>query len=413
MNGNVSDGRPIPAASPERWPVERNWAILTDSVQSEQARTSELAKYRACGIIGAAGLGKTYELHELAAADRRHGRDVRSERLALLASTADGLESRLRSLSGFASADTAIYLDALDEVMVSVATAGLILERWIRDELAECRPWLRISCRSAVWPPGAEKALRDVYGTENCAVAILQPLSQKEIGTIAAGSGFDPASFHEAVERVKVFPLAQQPLTFKMLLHVFGQGNALPSSRPELFERGVRQLADERTERLEGGTAGEFTSTEILEAAERLACFLLLSGRDAVDLGEESCRSSLGRLELEGFPGSGRTLDYNLLRAVGRCGLCESDGERQFRFAHRQFAEYLAGRRLATLLPHQSKALLSSGLGWKAGVAAPLREAHEFLSRQAAEVEAETGLEIRAVVIDLSLPIAADGTARQ
>src|SRR4029077_8333790 len=146
------------------------------------------------------------------------------------------------------------------------------------------------------------------------------------------------------------------------------------------------ELANERVERRESGTAIDFTVPAILEAAERLACYLLLSGHDTVDFGDSNAPGSLGMIELSSLPGANGPLDDNLLRAVGRGGLCDSEQPRQFRFAHRQFAEYLAGRRLAKLLPHQSKALLSSGLGAVSGVAGPLRETAAFAAIHSADI---------------------------
>src|SRR5713101_1752310 len=127
-----------------RWPIERIWTVACGGTRLEQVRTSELHGYRACGILGAAGLGKTYELRYLADLDKQNGLDVRIERLAELGQTADGLEFALSELAATASEKSVIYLDALDEVMISVKVAGLIIQRWIHNELAARRPALRI-----------------------------------------------------------------------------------------------------------------------------------------------------------------------------------------------------------------------------------------------------------------------------
>ena len=59
-------------------------------------------------------------------------------------------------------------------------------------------------------------------------------------------------------------------------------------------------------------------------------------------------------------------------------GISDSTSAASFRFAHRQFAEYLAGRRLARLPIHQSRAFLANPDGWNNGVAGPLRETAAF-----------------------------------
>jgi hypothetical protein len=172
--------------------------------------------------------------------------------------------------------------------------------------------------------------------------------------------------------------LSQQPLTLKMLLHVYRTLGALPGTRSELFAKGVELLASEPAERFEDGTAIDVPLAVLLDAATRMACIALLSGREVFDLGDSPYAGSLGWLELAHLPGGSSLLDRDLLREVSRCGLCDADGPRRFRFAHRQFAEFLAGRRLSTLLLHQARSLLGSGLGWQAGVAGPLRETAAF-----------------------------------
>ena len=172
--------------------------------------------------------------------------------------------------------------------------------------------------------------------------------------------------------------LAQQPLALEMLLRLYLERGTLPNRRNELFAQGVHLLASERAERWEDGTAIDVPISDLLNAAEQLACFCLLSGRDIIDLSDVPCALALGRLEIESLPADGHPLDAELIRAVGRSGLCDGDGPRRFRFAHRQFAEYLAGRRLASLPIHQSRSLLACGLSWQAGVAGPLRETAAF-----------------------------------
>src|SRR5262249_53801020 len=171
---------------------------------------------------------------------------------------------------------------------------------------------------------------------------------------------------------------ASQPLTLEMLLRLFKRQGGLPRGQKELFSQAVTLLASEREERRDLGTVPDVGPDDLLEAAERLACFMVFSGLETVDLSDDPTAASLGRLELARLPSPGPRLTDQLLKAIGSSGLCEGDGVNRFRFIHRQIAEYLAGRRIATLLLHQSRALLSSGLGWHAGVAGPLRETAAF-----------------------------------
>ncbi len=235
-------------------------------------------------MLGAAGLGKTYEVSYLAELDRKRGLDVRLARLASLGVTSEALTSQLRMLATDATPTSVIYLDALDEVMVPVKTTGLIIGSWIRDRLAENKPALRISCRSAVWPSNVDAAIREVYGDEDFSLAFLQPVSVDEVRSIVRDRGINGQEFVEAVHRVGATSLAQLPLTLEMLLRVYATHGSLPTSRKELFAQGMELLASERAERWDDGTAIDVPTSTIIEGAERLACLSLFSPGDSVSI---------------------------------------------------------------------------------------------------------------------------------
>lgn len=367
-----------------RWPIERTWQVVTPKGERSLVPTRELRNWPACVMLSAAGLGKTFEQSHLAELDRADGLEVVDDRLAVLGQTPDGLKASLDSLAAVATSNTVLYLDALDEVMVPVRTAGLIIQRWVIDRLRSVRPRLRLSCRSAVWPTAVQNAIEEVYGVEECAFAVLQPLSEGDVRTIASSHGVDPDGFLRAVDNAGVRVLSEQPLTLMMLLRIHEDHGALPDRRGELFRQGMERLASERRERARDGTGVVVPTLDLLEGAERLACLCLLSGRDVVDMSELPSPSALAARDVESLPECGRPLDGALLEAIGRSGLCDGDGPDRFRFGHRQFAEYLAGRRLARLLPHQSRALLRAGTS--SGVAGPLRETAAFAAMESADI---------------------------
>ena len=159
------------------------------------------------------GTWKTYELEYLADLDRQRGLDVRLKRLVVLGQTVDGLATQLDNLVAGATEDSVIYLDALDEVMIPVKTAGFAIQSWIRDKLPERRPApLRISCRSAVWPNGVRTAISEVYGEGILTVAQLQPLSTSDVTLIASSRHLDAVAFLAAIKAARALTLSQQPL---------------------------------------------------------------------------------------------------------------------------------------------------------------------------------------------------------
>jgi hypothetical protein len=329
-------------------------------------------------LLGPAGIGKTFELRLLEELERDSGYDVRHVRLGEVASNPDRLIASLDLLVRDVTAGSAIYLDAIDEAMIPVATTGQILADWVRNRLEGARPLLRVSCRSAIWPKVVQTAIDHVYGDESRTLASLEPLIDSDVIRVAESEGVDGRLFSEHTVRSNVGLLARQPLTLRMLLRLFQAHGGLPTGRRDLFSRAVGLLANEREERRELGTVTDIDPAVLLECAERLACLAILSGREAVDLSDDPSPSSLGLLDLSMLPSAARPLDYRVLRALGQSGLCEGDGANRFRFIHRNIAEYLAGRRIGSLLPHQARSLLCSGLGWQAGVAGPLRETAAF-----------------------------------
>lgn len=140
--------------------------------------------------------------------------------------------------------------------------------------------------------------------------------------------------------------------------------------------------------RATGGTGGRsgprfrFIPDKIVDVAERLACHTVLTGRETVHIGDDVPAGQLGLQDLSG------RFDEDELRAVGSSGLCDPGAPETFRFAHRQFAEYLAGRRLARLPTHQSRAFLAGPDGWRSGAAGPLRETAAFAAMFATDLAA-------------------------
>ena len=103
------------------------------------------------------------------------------------------------------------------------------------------------------------------------------------------------------MHRSNVGLLARQPLTLRMLLRLFQRHGGLPTGRRELFSKAVTLLVNEREERRDLGTVPKVDPARLLEAAERLACFTILSGIETVDLSDDPAASSLGWLDLPTF----------------------------------------------------------------------------------------------------------------
>ena len=367
------------------WNVKRVWRVVTgpdESATTTQLSTVDLARFRCVALLGAAGAGKTTEARVLAAHERATGCDVRDCRLAEYADTSTELAGSLTRLADGAATATRFHLDALDEAMIPARRRWLAVKHWIERNLRETGASIRITCRTAVWPKGLSEAIRGFRGPESFATAYLQPLTEDDVDTVAESAGIAPNSFRVQIEKARAESLARHPLTLRMLLGLSREGRGLPSTLKDLFDEGVRMLARDGRDRREIGTQIPLSPGEVVDVAERLACQSVLTGRETVHLGDDVPG---GQLDLQAL--SGR-FDEDELRAVGSSGLCDSGAPGTFRFAHRQFAEYFAGRRLARLPMHQSRAFLAGPDGWRSGAAGPLRETAAFAAMFATDLAA-------------------------
>ncbi|MFO0874881.1 MAG: hypothetical protein U0575_13045 [Phycisphaerales bacterium] len=367
-----------PAAASGLWPIERRWLLIRSGDEPQPVATLNLKAFKALALLGPAGAGKTTEAKRLAQVERADDRVVWECRLADHSGSADELRRKLDLLTDGANATTSIYLDALDEAMVPLRRAWREILSWIDERAIPVGAAVRITCRSAVWPAGLASRFIDGSAATNFGTALLQPLNAADVIAAAQSAGLDGATFMEHVRRFRADALASNALTLGLLLRLSQRGD-LPTSIGDLFDRGMRELAEDRHERFELGTDLRLSPDVILGAAERLACAVVLTGRETIDLSNDPPSTHLSSHDLELLNESGsRPLDRETLADIGASGLCDSEFPATFRFAHRQIAEYLAGRRLARMLPHQARGLLASPAGAAEGVAGPLRETAAF-----------------------------------
>ena len=361
------------------WNIERIWSVTTKD-KTEQSRTADLSRLRAVVMLGAAGSGKTTEAARLARQERAAGASVRECRLAEFAETTTELAEHLAGLAKGANERTVFYLDALDEAMIPARRRWLAIKHWITGELQGTGASVRVTCRSAVWPPELTQVIGEFAGEQSFATALLHSLDDDDILAVAKAHGIDGAAFLERIHRSGARSLAGQPLALRMLMRLHQSSHGLPASLNDLFQKGLELLVSDPHERREIDTQNPISPHALLEAAERLACYMVLSGRETVHLGDEPPLHQLGLHDLSG------KVTPKELGAIGLSGICDSTSPPSFRFGHRQFAEFLAGRRLAMLPTHQARAFLASTDGWNNGVAGPLRETAAFSAMFNAEV---------------------------
>gem|GEM_PF-2166137 len=276
-------------------------------------------------------------------------------------------------------------LDALDEALLDNTPARPSkLGEWIRQDLAVSKPRLCITCRSAEWPLDLTHYLARIYGEDRVVHAMLEPLAEADIRAIANYSNLDPHHFWRAVEASGTESLAGHALVLSFLLNHFTGDGTLPQRRANIFAEAIQQLAEEPSARTRDRTATNVPASQIIAAAEHMALLCLLTGKDGIETTPTPTPHALHSTQLEALSHIGHHFSAPIRTALARSGLCQMHGTTGFRFAHRQYAEYLAGRRIARLPFHQARALLSSNDPLAPGVAGPLRETASFAAEVAA-----------------------------
>jgi len=381
------------------WTIERRW-VWGEPVEQATLTTEELATVHGVALLGSAGMGKSWEIKRLISHEKSLGREVHSADIGRK-SASGGLDRCLELIANQLKAGASVFLDGLDEAMVANPRATAIVNDWISESVPKgCR--IRISCRSAIWPKVLHESIREYCFPEPIIAAELQRLRIDEIRQVLICEKLDPDSCIDQIHRSRVSTLAQQPITLKLLIAELRSGK-FSKSRTELFDHAIHRMCIESQERDELGTGAgkKFSVHKLIEAAQRLAIFVVTTGRDLLGMAADIPASDhlISLNELEQLPAdAGLRFDTELLRALADTGLFiggAASGHMQF--SERNIAEYLAGIRLARLPVFQSRSILAKDSGWRTGVAGPLRETAAFAASENRELAtwiAETDPEV-------------------
>ncbi|MFJ4115657.1 NACHT domain-containing protein [Pseudomonas psychrophila] len=298
-------------------PLDRHVIVLSGPQEFRDAgKLSELERCKYLVLLGEPGLGKTEALRFLASVS---GTYVHSSSLFDMEIDGGG---------------ESIFVDGLDEVSLDgAAQIGLSFLR------AKQAKW-RVSCRVEAWSP--EGRLGKIFGPERAAIdeepviALLQPLSSEEVPKVLCALGCaNPELFVARLEALGSTPFINSPLGLKFLANL-PEGHLQVSTRTDLYELGVRALAEEHNT-IRAEDRGRLVTSKLLDLAGHICLVLLLCGKHGV-------KKRLG---------DGRTLsadelgvDFQELDSVLDTALFVRDGE-IFTSMHRSVQEFLAARYLA------------------------------------------------------------------
>ena len=243
--------------------------------------------------------------------------------------------------------DTVLFIDGLDESRAGTADGRTPLDS-IRAKLDRMgRPRFRLSCRDADWFGANDRDhLKQVSPSGAVKVLRLDPLSDQDIHQFLDGVPRinDPEDFVASAQEKGLHGLLVNPQSLKMLAVAVDAAGVWPETRTQAFDMACRTLLAEHNEEHRVASPDPGGTTDLIEASGKLCAVQLLTGAAGYALpGAESDQRFLGFDRLQGT-------ERESLRRSLQSRLFESAAERRMVPVHRQVAEFLAARYLATLV---------------------------------------------------------------
>lgn len=374
----ASSGQPDPTYPWQRFWVPRDGSIdLSDGgflrdPQSEVARyspykldtLSELQHFRALGLLGEPGIGKSAALQaEFNAFEKPKPEDGRVSIHVDLRSFASEvfLHRRVFESTDFTAwragnSHLVLYLDSLDEALLRIdSVAALLVDELPRHPTA--RMSIRIACRTAAWPHELlENAFKAIWGEDAVGVFELAYLRRKDVIEAAARRQIDPARFMEEIHKANAVPFAIKPLTLNLLFRIFHNSGRLPERITDLYSQGCLGLCEEGNPSRRGARrVGQLNGRQRYRLAGRIAAVTMLANRFALWTDPETGQRPDEDVPLSALSTGGETGDFqpfnaseDNLREVLDTGLFSSRGAARMGWAHQSYAEFLAADYLVT-----------------------------------------------------------------
>ena len=346
--------------------------FLSDPEKESRGRTSarplaDLQDVHALGLLGEPGIGKSTALVEehrrlssLGASSK-----IVSVHVDLREFSSDGLLVKdlfeRPEVLAWTTGDTKLFLhlDSLDEALLRVDAVANLIGRKLR-ELPRERLFVRIACRTAVWPElTLEQALKENWDADAC-IFELAPLRRIDAQAIVEAEGIDTKKFLEDISIANLQPFALKPLTLKFLIGIYKIEGRLPSNMADLYRLGCTKLCEEANpsrrdaSRRDARYLGRLNPAQRLCVAGRLATMTMLGNRYAVwtGAGMDTPKGDIALSEVAGgterVDSSEFSVDEVSVREVLDTGLFSARGPSRMGWAHQSYAEFLAARYLVT-----------------------------------------------------------------
>jgi predicted NACHT family NTPase len=271
-----------------------------------------------------------------------------------------------------------LFLDSLDEGLLEIRNlATQLVDEFKKKKYSNKlnRLYLRIACRTFVFPEILENELKILWGKEDLGIYELAPLRQTDIIEAAKIEGISSGDFIAEIESKNIVSLAIKPVTLGFLLNIYQRNNGqFPSNQRlhELYLDGCKLLCDEVSpSRRASGQTGDLDSDQRLVIAARIASVTIFANRFAVwkgiDFGNVPEEDVLLQEISQGYEnanGKSFEIKREFVEETLDTGLFSSRrSSNRMGWAHQTYSEYLAAWYLVQReisLPLISKLFFSS-----------------------------------------------------
>ena len=246
-----------------------------------------------------------------------------------------------------------LFLDSFDEGTFSFPRFANAFSTLLTDNRENIpNLYLRISCRTALWPSYMEGSLVALWEEENCQTHELCPLTKKDVEVALDARGIDKKAFLAEVVSKEVSGLAGKPLTLNFLMDVFMENKGhLPDKKSDIYSRGCELLALEPdvSRRVNPSVKPKLNLPQKIAVAERIAIATLIGGKPIIAIENEDklLANEIGITQLHGreiVDDVPVTLRDEEIKEVLNTGLFSARGNGKIGWAHQTYGEYLAAR---------------------------------------------------------------------
>ncbi len=337
--------------------VPRTCTEALEANQTSQGEAKPLSEYECAGayvLLGAPGAGKTTEFQKEA---RRAGARYVTARDF---TTFDDPEWHGHTL----------FIDALDEMRASSADGRTPLDS-IRGKLQRLgQPHFRLSCREDWFDLSDRTRLAQVSKDAKVRVLRLNRLSDSQVHKLLADRS-DIASVAAFIKSAKdhgAASLLENPQSLDLLAKAVSSSGSWPETRQQTFEMACKELLKEQNDEHVRSGANAFEQ-DMLNAAGHVCAVLLLGGHQGLSVNTAKQRHGYIPLRQVPYPQRG------VLELALRSRAFTYPFSQHAAPAHRQIAEYLAGRHLARLIAQglPLRRLIALMTGQDGGVVSAMR----------------------------------------